>query len=439
MNPVAIGLEAPVTVAVSPPEYGRDPAGRWWGFFQFPDLWRGRDGTLYLAVNVGADSEAGRHEPTQFYASSDGGAVWRRIAYEDTNRTPEIVALPAGRQIAFDREHYLYHFASLSPDACRPSIDPEALGVKPVTGPFGDGYRVNEYLYYRYGDLPASVRQFPMAVRQNAASPWQETTGTIEWPDIYLRVLTRAMWWDDNSGGQPTWRAFAPRLDLPKPRAVTVLPDGVLLWALASQHTAVPRRYDVVSCLASSDGGRTWRLRGMIADALDTSWGYGAGEQALARMPNGDLLCVMRTKMSNEAADTHFLAAARSTDNGHTWTRQAPLAEFSVTPHLLTLESGIVALLYGRPGVHVRASADNGLTWSESQPLVGPDERDLLARPLAEWWAVRHDFSCANTSVVVTGPDRFLVAYSDFQHVNAAGERCKAIEVREVTVMKTVT
>lgn len=430
----SITLGEPVTVAVSPPEYGRDPAGRWWGFFQFPDLWRGNDGKLYLAVNVGADSAAGRHEPTQFYASGDGGANWKRVACEATDRTREIVALPDGRQVAFGRDRYLYAYASLSPDADRQHVNLEALGVKPVAGPFGDGYRVNEYVFYRYGDLPASLRQFPMALRESPSAPWQEATGTIELPNIYLRALIRAMWWDDNSGGRPVWREFSPQLNLPEPREVTALPDGVLLWALATQHSGVPRRYDVVSCLASHDGGRTWRLRGMIADALDTSWGYGAGEQSLARMPNGDLLCVMRTKMSNEAADTHFLAAARSTDGGHTWTRQAPLAEFSVTPRLLTLENGRVALIYGRPGVHVRVSADNGLTWSESQPLVGPAERELLARPLADWWAHRHEFSCANTSVVVTGPDRFRVAYSDFRHANAAGERCKAIQVREVAV-----
>ncbi|MBI2440833.1 MAG: exo-alpha-sialidase [Lentisphaerae bacterium] len=432
MSRVELTLREPSIVAVSPPEYGRDPAGRWWGFFQFPDLWRGNDGRLYLAVHVGADSMAGRHEPTQFYASRDGGATWRRVALEETDRTRELVALPDGRQVAFGQERYLYHHAELSPDAGRKYIDLEALGIKPVAGPFGDGYRVNEYVFYRYGDIPAALRQFPMAVRHGPAVPWQETTGTIELPDSYLRALIRAMWWDDK--GRPEWREFSPRLNLPAPQDVTALPDGVLLWALATQHSAVPRRYDVVSCLASSDGGRTWRLRGMIADALDTSWGYGAGEQSLARMPNGDLLCVMRTKMSNEAADTHHLATARSTDGGHTWMRQAPLAEFSVTPHLLTLKNGKVALIYGRPGVHVRASADSGVTWSESQPLVGPPERELLARPLAEWWAQRHNFSCANTSVVVTGPDRFLAAYSDFQHMNATGERCKAILAREVTL-----
>ncbi|HUT56357.1 MAG TPA: hypothetical protein VNA25_00620, partial [Phycisphaerae bacterium] len=79
---------------------------------------------------------------------------------------------------------------------------------------------------------------------------------------------------------------------------------------------------------------------------------------------------------------------------------------------------------------------DSGRTWSEAAAVVGPTEQELLAKPLGEWWAIRHDFSCANTSVVVTGPDRFLVAYSDFQYHAAAGRRCKAICVREVRVCR---
>jgi len=39
---------------------------------------------------------------------------------------------------------------------------------------------------------------------------------------------------------------------------------------------------------------------------------------------------------------------------------------------------------------------------------------------------------------VVTGPDRFLVVYSDFQYRDAAGRRCKAICVREVLLKGTL-
>jgi hypothetical protein len=425
-----ITLSEPGIVAVSPPQYGEDPAGRWWGFFQFPDLWRGNDGALYLAVNIGADSMAGKHEPTQFYASRDGGLTWQRVAREATDRSREIATLPDGRQVAFGQERYLYHHAELSPDSCRASLDVAALGLTPVDGPLRDSYKVNEYLIYRFGDIPAATRRYPLSVRASAAEDWEENTGLLDFPDLRLPVLTRAMWWDE--AGREEWKEIPPRLKVPTPHEVTVLPDGTLLWALASQHPDADRIYYRVTCLASHDTGRTWQARGTTADARDTSWGYGLGEQSLARLPDGDLLCVMRTKASNEAGDSHYLAAARSTDGGISWNQPAPLASFSVTPHLLTLANNRVAVVYGRPGVHVKVSADSGRTWGDAVPLVGPTEKELLARPLDEWWAARHDYSCANTSVVVTGSDRFLVAYSDFQHRNTEGQRCKAICVRQV-------
>lgn len=427
-------LNDPILVAVSPPQYGEDPAGRWWGFFQFPDLWLGNDGALYLAVNVGADSAAGKHEPSQFYASRDGGATWQRVAPEATDRSREVLALPDGRQVAFGRERYLYHYAELSPDAGRESPDVRTLGLTPVAGPFRGGYKVNEYMVYRFGDIPEDLRRFPLAIRASAADAWEETTtGVLDFQELRLPVLTRAMWWDE--AGREEWREFPPRLKVPMPHEVTVLPDCTLLWALDSQHPEVERHCGMVSCLASFDAGRTWTRCGGIADGRDWSWGA-TNETALARMPDGNLLCVIRTKASNEARDTHYLAAARSSDQGRTWTMLPPLAEFSVTPHLLTLANGMVAVVYGRPGVHVKASADSGRTWSETAAVVGPTEKELLARPLDEWWAIRHDFSCANTSVVVTGPDRFLVAYSDFQHHDVAGRRRKAICVREVRVRR---
>ena len=130
-------------------------------------------------------------------------------------------------------------------------------------------------------------------------------------------------------------------------------------------------------------------------------------------------------------------AAARSIDDGHTWSMPAPIAPFCVTPHMMALENGTVAVVYGRPGVYVRASGDSGHTWTEGLPVVGPFEEELLAD---KWWAVPYDgysgdkISCGNLGTVATGPDNFLLAYSDFNHRNAQGEQCKAVLVREFMV-----
>ena len=91
----------------------------------------------------------------------------------------------------------------------------------------------------------------------------------------------------------------------------------------------------------------------------------------------------------------------------------------------------------GRKSFYLAASRseDDGRTWTEAEPLVGPREKDVLRRPVEDWWHSRHQFSCANFQTVVTGPSSFLVAYSGFRHTNTEGKACKAIKVREVTVV----
>ncbi len=52
--------------------------------------------------------------------------------------------------------------------------------------------------------------------------------------------------------------------------------------------------------LTSAEIKMTKRLLCTIADQPELSdWGYGCGEQSLKRMPTGDLLCVMRTRMAD--------------------------------------------------------------------------------------------------------------------------------------------
>ena len=430
-----MNLGEPVVVAVGPPEMaGPDK----WGFFQFPDMWRGRDGSLYLVINVGADSLAGRHDPSQFFVSRDGGRSWDGIAPEEVDLSPEILELPDGRQVAFGDCRHIYHFHVLALEGVRKEevLSAVDLGMKPVMGPFLSSYKVAYYCYYRYGDVPNDKKRFSVWQRSSADTPWECRSGRIEMDDLLLGAMVRDGW--DNDEGKFEWKEFRHQFRVPVPNCpnrLAVLPDGTILWAIASQRPDVRDRAGLqVMCLASEDGGCTWRFRGTItADHPAASWGYGAGEQSLALMPNGDLFCVMRTKMSNEMQDTHHLAAARSTDGGRNWIPVSPISEFSVTPALVPLENGVVALLYGRPGVHVRVSTDSGMSWSDSMPVVGPAEAELTAMPLADWWKVRHDFSCANLDVVVSRPDRFLVAYSDFQHENADHRTCKAIKIREIS------
>ncbi len=430
-----VTLGEPVIVAVSPPGEKR------WGFYQFPDMWRGRGGQIYLAMNVGEDAEVGVHQPTKLFVSRDEGRSWQPIPEDQVDFSPDIVTLPTGEQVAFGTEKYVYHYSSYG-HRNREEISLDELGLNPVMT-FRDAWDVQVFSYYRYADLPQRIRRFPLTARAGRDAPWQNEYGTVEPSDMLLGVLVEAKdaagEWHDLprvvrvSPYYQTGSIFRPP-DWPK--VVLALADGTLLWAHSTQDPRFARTFFRVQCLASSDGGRSWQVRGTIADQAGlATFGYGCGEQSIERMPSGDLLCVMRTQLGGDPRASNYLAAARSSDGGRTWTPPRRLAAFSVTPHLRRLENGAVAVVYGRPGVHVRASADSGRTWSGALSLVGPAEAELLAMSPEDRWDLSGKISCSNTDVVITGADRFLVAYSDFRHLDGQGRRRKAIKVREVVVM----
>ncbi len=125
---------------------------------------------------------------------------------------------------------------------------------------------------------------------------------------------------------------------------------------------------------------------------------------------------------------------ARSADNGLTWSTPELVASTSVTPHLVPLANGVVALVYSRPGVHVRFSADGCRTWSAPTSLIGRTLEQELAAGRDVATAMYSDMpSYSNTRVAVTGPDRFLVLFTDFKY--GPGGRGKAIVVQEVTAV----
>jgi hypothetical protein len=114
--------------------------------------------------------------------------------------------------------------------------------------------------------------------------------------------------------------------------------------------------------------------------------------------------------------------ASRSQDMGCTWSRPEVIARSGVLPRLLRLANGVVVLSSGRPGVQLRFCADaRGATWSEPLELL----------PYAH---EKEQVSCGYTSLLATGPDRFLIIYSDFKYPTPTGEIRKAIKVREVIV-----
>jgi hypothetical protein len=213
--------------------------------------------------------------------------------------------------------------------------------------------------------------------------------------------------------------------------AMVEAPDGA--WLSAIVHTVATVRnssaFNELHCIASTDHGRTWRSRGVIVDRAGTA--YGATEEfSMVRM-GSEIVCVDRMDHSTLHDAHRHTVLARSADSGLTWSAPEPVASSSVTPHLVRLDSGVVALVFGRPGVHVQFSTDGCRSWGGLTSLIGKTAEQEMAtgRDLVDAM-YRDTASYSNTRTVVTGPDRFLVLYTDFKY---GGQRRKAIVAQEVT------
>jgi hypothetical protein len=115
---------------------------------------------------------------------------------------------------------------------------------------------------------------------------------------------------------------------------------------------------------------------------------------------------------------------SRSSDQGITWSHPVPFTPNGVLPKLLQLENGVLVLASGRPGVQIRFSHDGkGESWTDPFEMLPYDNPSEV-------------LSCGYTQFLATGPDRFLIIYSDFKYPNEDSELRKAIKVREIIVTK---
>ena len=177
----------------------------------------------------------------------------------------------------------------------------------------------------------------------------------------------------------------------------------------------------------STDSGHSWQVQGRLLyegdPTADPRHARRAGftEPALEVLPDGSLLCVMRT---TDGVGIGPMYSTRSTDLGRTWTTPKAFTRNGVLPRLLQLDNGVLVLSSGRPGVQLRFSMDGkGETWTK--PF------EMLAHQTDAYQS-----SCGYTNLLATGPDRFLLIYSDFRYVTESGELRKAIKVREVRVRR---
>jgi hypothetical protein len=164
-------------------------------------------------------------------------------------------------------------------------------------------------------------------------------------------------------GGMSSWPVFIDKM--------IQLPNGDLLSAMQGLFKGDSRARTII-CV-SSDQGHKWRYRATVAyDVKDPNPDLpgqylGYCEPTIAMMSNGQMICVMRTQYAHPPAEYKPMAVCWSDDQGKTWTKPVTTQPhlMNISPTLATLDNGVVACQYGRPGFHVVFSLDNGHTWQD--------------------------------------------------------------------------
>lgn len=150
--------------------------------------------------------------------------------------------------------------------------------------------------------------------------------------------------------------------------AIVRLSDGSLL---ASAHVGFNADYEKsfkwrTVVVRSVDRGNTWQYFATVAFDLTKEQNLrldGFCEPHLLLLPNGEILCFMRTGGNYKNRLYKPLYMSRSDDNGKSWSNADPVADRGVYPVSCLMENGVIAVVYGRPGDWLMFSLDYGHTW----------------------------------------------------------------------------
>ena len=406
----------------SPPN---TPAINQWGVYSIPKMWKEPDGSLVVRFNGEKDDGLTKQcVPNLYFISKDNGESWT-LAENAENKYDLSVLMGINPPYLTCKNGEI--LSVRYKDNCLP-----IQGVK----------HIKEYIQpcgaslikvYQYGDIPDECKGIEL-VRNSG----KKTTINFDFPEREIAI---------NAKG----RENGEFIDLPEyvqsnifwsPYFVgmTELDDGTLVALSHGQNPKVSdRQCEEIYMVASTDNGESWKKRSVVAtDTHKYPFGYGGDgcEISLTKAEDGTLFCAMRMEMSTRKSHFCDTMLCYSKDNGFTWSEPKSVADSSVTPHIMAL-NGALVLVYGRPGVHVKVSFNNGETWSEPYTLVGKtlDECRALGRSDYEFKYEDMD-SYSNTFVEKISDDTMLVLYNDLKYDDGDGKNHKAAFVRKITIEK---
>jgi len=424
-----------------------------WGWVQFPKLYAMSNGCIGLYIHDDDDSWVSLDGDTtgRWLVSEDRGVTWRQATEAD--RAMMGTQLPNGDVLR-----------------SKPNPPSSLIGVKEAPWRFGNYRNPADVLDPQ---LPEDENQLPHPITL-ACNIWGGIY-KVYWLDtIPDKLIEKRFCFVRKEKGQTQsrtvyadveWKyrttfsfkpSHATRTDLEEImlnnaglytcRDVQVAPDGSLYIAHyrgngANPFTGVYEGTTNAYILRSDDNGYSWKLRGYIPykepDEEKDPYAHlksGFNEPSIAFMPDGSMLCLLRTcDVFSGAPEWGPTYLTRSWDGGCTWEKPVYFKDRGALPQLLQLENGVTLAVITRPGIYVYASRDCGRTWDEVVEVIPGTDRSVLANeppehPNFHQWAG----SCCNCTIHALAENRALLAFSDFYAPDENGIKRKSIKTVEI-------
>jgi hypothetical protein len=369
-----------------------------WGFFNFPNIYRGiTENTMVCTWSMANDDASSYGKGGNGRRlSTDHGQTWH---IDDRPVRGGGLALPGGEMI------------SVNTPVAR---DTGEVDLPTPVAVIRDGSTYNRtFTLYRHDELPDMFR----GVYIN----YWDKNGTYSLIHAELEDSQRLLRYADGGLFPVVWWGD-----------MKALPDGsivIIPYPIFYENETGGVDPSCVSLYRSFNQGMTWTVRGTIPYKHDPQWDlngdkrktFGWTEPAFEILSNGTYLCVVRT---SDGYGNSPMYISRSSDQGDTWSTPKAFTPSGVLPRLLQLDNGVLVLASGRPGIQLRFSFDGkGEDWTDPFELIPYVDGETA--------------TCGYPQLLATGPDRFLIVYSDFKYPIQSGELRKAIKVREVIVSKS--